>query len=95
MFPLNFKVIFQLPRNRTWLMENKWVTCDEVIAPFVTSIKVFLPLGDYENVRKEHTITTTIITNDLGERKMIERMFPAAIRWTGLSKRKYNPIPKK
>lgn len=47
-------------------MENKWVTCKEVIAPFVTSIKVYLPLGDYTNTTKQHTITTTTLTNDLG-----------------------------
>jgi hypothetical protein len=40
---------------------------DDVIAPFVTSIKIYLPLGDYKDVQKQRTITTTTITNDLGE----------------------------
>jgi hypothetical protein len=53
-------------------MENKWVTCNDVIAPFVTSIKIYLPLGDYKDVQKQHTITTTTITNDLGEDICVE-----------------------
>jgi hypothetical protein len=45
---------------------------DDVIAPFVTSIKIYLPLGDYKDVQKQRTITTTTITNDLGEDICVE-----------------------
>ncbi|XP_028406176.1 uncharacterized protein LOC114528698 [Dendronephthya gigantea] len=59
-------VIFQLPRDRVWLTDNKWITCEEVTAPFVSSIKVYLPLGDYSGVQERHTVTTTTIASDLG-----------------------------
>lgn len=57
-------VTFQLPHNRTWLEENKWITCNDLIAPFVTSIKIYLPLKNYN--RKDHTITRTMLTNEEG-----------------------------
>ena len=51
-------VTFQLPANRTWLRGYNWLARGEVLAPFVQSFKLYLPLKEYKTGNdKEHSRT--------------------------------------
>lgn len=58
------QVGFTFPRNRTWLMTNNWIGCKDVLSPIVKSIKVYLPLRNYNST--QHTVTETTMATALG-----------------------------
>ena len=60
----NRKVTFRLPANETWLNHFNWLTSGEIIAPFVESFKIYLPLEDYAvlTTRTKHYKTRIQLT---------------------------------
>ena len=53
-------VTFRLPAKRTWLRKYNWLARREILAPFVESFKLYLPLKEYKTGREKQYSRTRI-----------------------------------
>ena len=54
-------VTFRLPKNREWLRKYNWLGRGDTLAPFVESLKLYLPLKRYKRKKKTRRATKTRI----------------------------------
>lgn len=58
-------IVFKLPTNRTWLIENGWITSQYTNMPFVKEIELFLPQKEYKTGAERQETTTTITLSSI------------------------------
>lgn len=60
-------VTFRLPAERSWLRKYNWLARGEILAPFVESFKLYLPLKEYKRgSEKQHSRTRIQLTSVAG-----------------------------
>ena len=60
-------VTFRIPARRSWLRRYNWLARGEMLAPFVESFKLYLPLKEYKTGNeKQHSRTRVVLTSVAG-----------------------------
>ena len=59
-------VTFRLPAQRSWLRKHNWLARGEIVAPYVESFKLYLPLKEYKTGSKEEYSRTRIDLTSVG-----------------------------
>ncbi|KAJ7382193.1 hypothetical protein OS493_036524 [Desmophyllum pertusum] len=58
-------VTFRLPARRSWLRKYNWLARDEILAPFVESFELYLPLKEYKTGSEKRHSRTRITLNSI------------------------------
>ena len=60
-------VTFRLPAQRSWLRKHNWLARGEIVAPYVESFKLYLPLKEYKTgSEKQYSRTRIDLTSVAG-----------------------------